>query len=164
MIKRLLIPAFLALMLVGCTALEKQADDPNSQLTGAVNTIDSVARTVQETAPAAGPYGWVAGAVATVIAGATGVYKVRQKNQTIARDGQVITAQQREFNIVRDTTKAIVDAIEDVGMVKIANTDETIGSAVKARVADELKKKNLDTMGKAIISGIKASRNETQKT
>lgn len=165
MIKRLMIPAILALMLVGCAALEEQANDPNSALSGAVTTIDAVARSVQESAPVAGPYGWIAGALATAVAGATGVYKVRQKNRVIATDGQVIKAQQREFNIVRDTTKAIVDAVERMGNVEIPQTiapskDGKLGSVIKAYVGEELEKKKISNVGKAVISGIKAARNE----
>ena len=164
MIKKLLIPAILALMLVGCVALEEQAADPNSPLSGAVNVIDAAARSVQQTAPATGPYGWIAGAIATAVAGATGVYKVRQKNQRIAFDGRVLTSQQRDFNAIRDTTRAIVDAIEEVGAVKINQEGDTIGAAVKNQITDELHKRKLDTIGKAVISGIKAARiNEAQK-
>jgi hypothetical protein len=161
MIKRMiLITGAMILMLAGCAMLEKQANDPQSPLSHAVQVIDASAHAVKDAAPAAGPYGWIAGALATVVAGATGAYKVRQKNQTIAKESQIINAQQNEFNLVRDTTKAIVDAIEEVGMVKINDTNETIGSAIKSHVAGQLENKKIATMGKAIISGIKAAKNE----
>ena len=164
MIKKLLIPAVLALMLVGCDVLGEQAADPNSPLSGAVNVIDAAAKGVQQGAPAAGPYGWIAGAIATVVASATGIYKVRQKNQRIAFDDRVLTSQQRDFNAIRDTTQAIVDAIEEVGDVKINQEGDTIGRAVKNRVTEELKDRNLITIGKAVISGLKAARiKEAQK-
>jgi len=154
----------LILLLAGCSMLERQSRDPNSPLSQGVNAIDAAARSVQETAPAAGPYGWIAAAVATAVTGVTGAYKVHQKNQTIKTDSRIIATQQREYAMVRDTTKAIVEAIEQVGAVKMTNGD-TIGSTVKAQVAEELKKRNLDVVGKAIISGIKAARaNEAQKT
>ena len=178
--KLILVPTMLLIMLMGCTKLETQADDPNSPLSHAITAIDTTARAVKDAAPAAGPYGWIAGALATIVASATGLYKVRQKNQTIATDGKIILSQQREFNIVRDTTKAIVDAIEEVGKIKIpAGTfgqsgelgkydvtakDGTLADLVKGQVAEELKKRNITTMGKAIISGVKAAReNDAQK-
>lgn len=150
------------LMLVGCAMLEKQANDPESPLSKAVTVIDTSAHAVKDAAPAAGPYGWIAGAVATVVVSATGIYKVRQKNREIDTDGKIITAQQREFQAVRDTTKAIVDAIEDVSKISMGShgSADTIGDIVKEKVSEELKKKNLDTIGKAIITGIKAARNE----
>ena len=176
MIKRLLIPAFLAIMLVGCAVSSEQGNvppwqaalninDPNSILSKAVAAIDVSAHAIKETAPAAGPYGWVAGALATVVASATGLYKVRQKNQTIAQDGKIITAQQQEFGLIRDTTKAIVSAIEEVGKLEVGNAaGSTISAVVKVKVAEELHKRKLDTMGKAIISGMKAARiEEAQK-
>lgn len=161
--KRMTIITGLAiLMLAGCEALLMQADDPNSALSKTVEATGHVGEGITTSAPAAGPYGWIAAAVGTALTGIAGAYKVRQKNATIKTDGAIITAQQREFNMIRDTTKAIVDAIEQVGNVGMGNGD-TIGSTVKAQVSEELKKRGLDTMGKAIISGIKASRTEAQK-
>ena len=166
----------LAILLTGCDMLREQSSDPNSPISQGVTAIDAVARGLQQTAPAAGPYGWIVGAVATIVTGAAGAYKVRQKNQTISTDGKIITAQQREFNMVRDTTKAIVDAIEQVGDIKIpegtfsynkmtgkrdvSSKDGTLAGIVKMQVAEELKKRNLDVIGKAVISGIKAVKDE----
>jgi hypothetical protein len=146
----------LAILLTGCDMLREQSSDPNSPMSQGVTAIDAVARGIQQTAPAAGPYGWIVGAVATIVTGAAGAYKVRQKNQTISTDGKIITAQQREFAMVRDTTKAIVEAIEQVGEIKMTNGN-TIGTTIKAQVSEELKKRNLDVIGKAVISGIKAA-------
>jgi len=156
-----LITGAMILMLAGCDLFQEQAADPNSPLSGVVNVIDSAATTVQEEAPKAGPYGWIAGAIATLVTAGTGFYKVRQKNQRITFDTEVLTSQQREFNMIRDTTRAIVDAIEDVGDVKINQEGDTIGVAVKNQITEELHKRNLDQIGKAVISGLKASRNES---
>lgn len=155
--KLILVPAVLLLTLVGCAELIRQADDPSSPLSQGVETVDSVARGVQQTAPAAGPYGWIAGAIATVVAGATGVYKVRQKNRTIEAGAGIMDRQQRDFNTIRDVTKSIVNAIEQVGEIKTPN-GESLDQLVKERVAEELKKRNLDVIGKAVISGLKAAR------
>lgn len=153
--KLMMIPGILCVLLVGCATLDKQVEDPNS----ALNTIPPVA---QALAPAAGPYGWIVGGLATLVTAATGVYKVRQKNDRIDIDTKLMTRQQREYNAIRATTSAIVEAIEQLGAIKIPSTtavskDGTLSGAVKMQVQNVLEKNKIDVIGKAIIDGLKAS-------
>ena len=83
----------------------------------------------------------------------------------IEEDGKVVTAQQKEMEIVAAVTKSIIAAIEDLGDVPITEADGTIGATVKDKVAEKLRSmqelggpgtRNLVTVGKAVISGLKA--------
>jgi cell division protein FtsB len=128
----------------GCEMLKRQADDPNSPLSGAVDTMGKVGQGMSETGAAAG--------VGTVMTGAAGVYKVRQKNKTI--DGQ-----DAQYKMIKATTESIVDAIEDVGEVElpgdIGGTAKTVGDLVKGYVNLELERHRATVFGKAVIDGLK---------
>jgi len=168
--KLLCIPILVSVLFIGChlgndskdpnSVIDNQLADPNSALNQAINVVDASANAVKDAAPAAGPYGWIAGLVATAIASATGVYKVYQKNAVIKTDKTIVTAQQREMIMIRDVTKAIVKAVETVGDVPLDNGNGTLGKTVKDVVAQNLEDSKLTMMGKAIITGLK----ETQKS
>ncbi|MHA2265450.1 MAG: hypothetical protein ACXAEN_23930, partial [Candidatus Thorarchaeota archaeon] len=131
--------------------LELQANDPNSALSGAVETIGNVGQGMSETGAAAGPYGWVAALVGTVMTGVAGVYKVRQKNRTIE-------GQNTQYEMIKATTRSIVDAVEEVGKVKVddgINKPTTVGDIVKKQVSTELQRHDAAMIGKAIIDGLK---------
>jgi len=160
--KLLCIPILVSVLFIGCAILDGQVEDPNSSLNQTVAVVDVSANAVKDAAPAAGPYGWIAGLVATAIASATGVYKVYQKNAVIKTDKNIVVRQQQETMMIRDVTKAIVKAVETVGDVPLDNGNGTLGKTVKNVVAQNLEDSKLTMMGKAIITGLKES--STQKS
>lgn len=160
-IKIIMIPAILTIMFAGCVITEGEASDPNNPISQIINAIDASANAVKDVAPAAGPYGWIAGIAATLIASATGAYKINQKNATIKTDGNIITAQQKEYQLITTVTKSIIDAIESIGNVEVKNADGTVKTTVKNEVAFQLENNKIAEVGKAIITGLKAQKSSS---
>jgi len=161
-IKLITIPGFLCILLVGCATLREQAEDPNSGMSKMVAAVNEVAPVVQAVAPAAGPYGWIIGGLTTAVTALIGAYKVVGKNEQLDIDKELMNRQQDQYNAVRATTRAIVEAVENLGTIKIPDSiassrDGTLGGAVKMKVQEVLEKNKIDVIGKAIIDGLKAS-------
>jgi hypothetical protein len=109
----------------GCEMLKRQADDPNSPLSGAVDTMGKVGQGMSETGAAAGPYGWVAA----------------QYKMIKATTESIVDA-------IEDVGE--VELPGDIG-----GTAKTVGDLVKGYVNLELERHRATVFGKAVIDGLK---------
>jgi len=144
MFKRMMFAVVLSMIFIsGCS----QIMNPDSNLNKATTVVEDVGPTVAAGAAATGtPVGAsaaIAIAVATALAGAYNNYR---KKLVIAGIGSRLAN-------TTITTKAIVNAIENVGGVKTNNG--TLGMVIKDRVKTELQDKEAYRIGKAIIDGLK---------
>ena len=146
----------LTLLLVSCESVYRAIADPNSGVSRVVDKVERIVVVAKEHQAAAGPYGWIVGAVSSAVIAAVGIYKTHQKNVEIdAVTGDYLNEKVAYDNIAR-TAAAVVAVIEEVSKIPTGpDTTETIGAVVKKKVAEKLKNEDFYTAGKAIISELK---------
>ena len=132
----------------GCEEAYLQMGDPNSGLNVAVDTMEKILPAVG-VAGAVFPWGWVVGAITAAVSSIIGIYKNYRKNLIIAE-------QDENYTNLEQTAAVVVKTIKVIDNIPIdTETGETIGDAVKGRVKEELKDKEIYQIAKAIISGLK---------
>jgi len=146
---KMILGAILILLIVGgCEGLWQNIADPNSGLNETVGALGTMTPAIGGAAGATGtPWGATVGLFATIIAVGVGVYNNYRKKVVIGEKDSDITN-------YRETTKAIVQAIDELESVELKDGG-TLGDYVKSLVGDNLKKKDWYRIGRAIISGLK---------
>lgn len=87
-------------------------------------------------------------AISGILSVIAGVYtNMRKKQKLVAADDK--------YNQALIVTEAIVKAIEATASLKIADSKDTIGDIVKAKVEEKLDDKDAYIIGKAIITALK---------
>ena len=140
--------------LMGCEGLFQEVVDPNSGLNVGVDITSEIIPAIAigaTTAIATGlPWAAIVLLVTNVASVIVGVYKNYRKN--------IIIGEQDSLYInTKETTKAIIEAIEDVGGITTpgATGGDTIGDVVKNKIEEKLKSKDYYLVGKAIITALK---------
>ena len=137
---------------LGCNELIQEAADPNSGLNVGVDAVSNIIPAVAAGAGAAAAAGlpWAAIVLlaTNVVSVVIGTYKNHRKN--------IVIDEQDELYInTKVTTRAIIEAIEDVGGMTVSGGSETVGDVIKGKVEEKLKDKDYYLIGKAIITALK---------
>lgn len=148
--KKLMLVLFVVLLfVVGCEGVWQAVADPNSGLNQTADAVGELAPAIGAGATATGtPWGTTAGVVCTLLAAAAGVYNNHRKKITIGKKDS-------DINNIRETTKAIVRAVDEMSDVK-TGSGETVGGIVKSEVKAKLTDKDWYKVGRAIIDGLKS--------
>ena len=136
---------------LGCNELIQEVADSNSGLNVGVDAVSNIIPAVAAGAGAAAAAGlpWAAIVLlaTNVVSVVVGIYKNHRKN--------IVIDEQDELYInTKVTTRAIIEAIEDVGGIKVSE-EETIGGIIKGKVEEKLKDKDYYLIGKAVITALK---------
>ena len=145
--KRVLLLAFIILLVVGCEGFWREAADPDSSQNVAVAKVEEVAVVAKENASLFGPAGIPVAAVASAIIALAGLYNNKKKKLQLKGKDVVIIGQEAAFNNVTETTRAIVEAIDVL--------EKATGMRVKDEVKKKLQEHEIYKLGKSIISGLK---------
>lgn len=137
-----------------CTIFEQAARDPNSVLNQTVDAVEPASIAVRDTAPAAGPVGWAIGLAAALLTGGIGTYKSYRSS----------VQANNKCEQVKEVTRSVIAAIDAVSSIPLSkdvapSRDGTLGGAVKMKVSEVLQANDLDVIGKAVISELKAQNN-----
>lgn len=144
-------------IVAGCSALERQAKDPNSttnRLAAEIDKYDEAASAMGSAASSAGlPWGWVLSVGGAVSGWAVREWQNYRKKYKLGD----------KLHNVELTSKAIVDAVEGLGAIEYVDPETgdkiTIGNIVKSEVQERLKERDFYNIGRAVINGLKSGAN-----